>query len=142
MTSTSSFRSRRVLVDTSAYFALTDVRESTHPTARAILGRLGSQGTLLFTTNFVVAEIHALLLIRLGRQIATAMLDRLDRGSTTIVRVNASDERRARAIIQQYDDKNFSLTDALSFAVMERLRITQAFTFDQNFAQFGFRLLT
>ena len=47
------------------------------------------------------------------------------------------DERRAREIVFGYADKDFSLTDATSFAVMERLRIPQAFTLDRNFAQFG-----
>jgi uncharacterized protein len=55
--------------------------------------------------------------------------------------VTAEDELRTRQIIYRYDDKNFSLTDATSFAVMERLRITTAFTFDHNFAQYGFQLL-
>ena len=49
---------------------------------------------------------------------------------------------RAREIIRQYEDKSFSLTDATSFAVMERLRISYAFTFDRNFAQYGFTILT
>jgi len=69
------------------------------------------------------------------------MLDRVDRSSTLIERVGPEDEQRARQIIYQYDDKNFSLTDAASFAVMERLRIATAFTFDHNFAQYGFQLL-
>jgi predicted nucleic acid-binding protein len=37
----------------------------------------------------------------------------------------------------QYDDKAFSLTDATSFGVMERLGTSQAFTFDRNFLQYG-----
>ena len=41
----------------------------------------------------------------------------------------------------KYQDKDFSLTDAISFAVMERLQITQAFTFDRHFAQYGFTLV-
>lgn len=57
------------------------------------------------------------------------------------VHVSAADERRARSIIAQYDDKDFSLVDATSFAVMERLHIPTAFALDRNFTQYGFRVL-
>ena len=60
---------------------------------------------------------------------------------TTVERVTARDERRAREIVFGYTDKDFSLTDATSFAVMERIRIGQAFTLDRNFVQFGWVVL-
>lgn len=135
-------RRRRVLLDTSGYFALADRRDDHHEEAQAILTTLASVRWQGFTTNYVVAETHALLLNRLNRQIALRFLQQLDRGGTTIVRVNHRDEQRARAIIVRYDDKDFSLTDATSFAVMERLRIGVAFSFDRDFAQYGFQLLT
>jgi predicted nucleic acid-binding protein len=56
--------------------------------------------------------------------------------------VTPADVRRAKAIIYQYTDKDFSLTDAISFAVMERLDIHLAFTFDRDFAQYGLTVLT
>ena len=62
----------------------------------------------------------------------------IERGEVTVVRVSMRDERRARAIVAQYSDKDFSLTDAMSFAVMERLGIGAAFTLDDHFAQYGF----
>ena len=62
-------------------------------------------------------------------------------GELTIVRVEPEDEVRAREIIRRYDDKDFSLTDATSFAVMDRLGITTAFTFDRNFVQYGLDVL-
>jgi predicted nucleic acid-binding protein len=54
-----------------------------------------------------------------------------------IVRVTPEDEAKAREITYRYDDKDFSLTDATSFAVMERLGIRAAFTFDRDFRQYG-----
>ena len=62
----------------------------------------------------------------------------MQRSSTFIVRVRYADEERAKEIVCRYADKDFSLADAISFVVMERLQIGQAFTFDQRFAQYGF----
>lgn len=59
-----------------------------------------------------------------------------------ILRVRASDEERAKQILFQYDDKDFSFADSISFAVMERFDIRLAFTFDRDFAQYGFTVLT
>jgi predicted nucleic acid-binding protein len=131
----------RVFVDTGAYFALAVQDDAHHSRARDLLRSLEPRGGRLFTSNFIVAELHALLLSRRGRELAARILDRVDRSSAHIERVGPDDEQRARQIIYQYDDKNFSLTDATSFAVMERLRIVTAFTFDRNFAQYGFQLL-
>lgn len=95
----------------------------------------------LFTTNFILAETHALLTSRLNSQIALRALHEIDRSATTIVRVTVEDERQARAVLATYADKTFSLTDALSFVVMARVGITTAFTFDRHFAQYGLSTL-
>lgn len=137
-----AFSARRVLMDTSAYFALTDQRDSSHAIAASIRDRLIAERWRLFTTNFILAETHALLRARLGRLVALRALDAIVLSTTTIVRVSADDERHARAILHQYDDKDFTLTDALSFALMERLALAYAFTFDRHFAQYGFAVLT
>lgn len=132
----------RVFVDTSAYFAFADSRDDNHASARAIATRIALEKSHLFTTNFVVAETHALLLNRIGHDLATAFLDQTNRSTATIVRVNLNDERCAREIIIRYGDKDFTLTDATSFAVMERLAISFAFTFDHHFTQYGFIAVT
>ncbi|MBI2953656.1 MAG: type II toxin-antitoxin system VapC family toxin [Chloroflexi bacterium] len=137
-----TFTSRRVLVDTSAYFALSDRTESRFPDAQAVHGRLVAERWRLFTTNFIVAETHALLLTRLGYSYALRFLNQLDQSPTVVVRVAVRDEQQARTILHQYTDKAFSLTDATSFAIMERLKIPSVFTFDHHFAHYGFSLLT
>lgn len=135
--------SRRALLDTSAYFALADLGEKHYPEANIIRNRLSTECWRLFTTNFIVAETHALILTRLGYRYAIRFLDQIDQSPTTIVRVAGSDESRAREILRlrQYDDKNFSLTDATSFAAMKRLNIPYAFTFDRNFIQYRIAVL-
>lgn len=53
-------------------------------------------------------------------------------------RQQPASRRRAVPIIRPYQDQDFSLTDATSFAVTERLRIGRAFSSDRDFAQDGF----
>ncbi len=130
---------RHSFVDTAAYYALADADDTNHPAARGILTQLRTQRWRLVTTNFVLAETHALVLHRLGRAAAMRVLtDIRTSPGTQLVRVTSADETRAQAIITRYTDKLFSYTDATSFAVMERLGLSQVFTFDRDFTQYGF----
>jgi predicted nucleic acid-binding protein len=127
-------------VDTSAYFALANPQDASHREVRQTLEQIVTRRYGIFTTNFILAETHALLLTRVHRTVALQILTEIEESATVVVRVSARDERRAREILRQYTDKNFSLTDATSFAVMERLGIVYAFTLDHHFAQYGFAI--
>ncbi|MCC7107296.1 MAG: PIN domain-containing protein, partial [Chloroflexi bacterium] len=72
---------------------------------------------------------------------AYQFLSEIERGNTTVIRVRASDEERAKQILYRFADKDFSFNDAISFVVMERLGIGAAFTFDRDFAQYGLPIL-
>lgn len=128
----------RVLVDTSAVFALLDRSDTNHAVARETLEGLKKQRTKPLLTNFIVAESHALLLSRLGAEIARRWLMS---NVWPIERVSEEDESKATAIIGRYADKTFSYTDATSFAVMERLGLKTAFAFDPHFRHYGFQVL-
>ena len=41
------------------------------------------------------------------------------------------------SLLRAHDDKTYSLCDAMSFVVMERLSITDAIAFDRHFAEYG-----
>jgi predicted nucleic acid-binding protein len=136
-----SIRERRIFVDSGAYFALLNQRDAWHSDAITIIGRIADQRLRQFTTNAIVIECHGLILSALGRIVAERFIRDMERSSTVVVRCRASDEERAKQIIFEYDDKDFSFTDALSFAVMERLGIQRAFTFDRHYSQFGWNVL-
>jgi predicted nucleic acid-binding protein len=105
----------------------------------AILRSFPRRGLTPVLSNFIVAESHALLLSRLGSQGAR---DWLLKQIWPIEPVTSIDERKAKQIIQRYEDKTFSYTDAISFALMERLGLEDAFAFDVHFRQYGLKLLT
>ena len=131
----------RIFVDTSGFFASLNERDANHEAARAITSRLVATQAELVTTNFTVAEAHALMMRRLGHRAGLLFLDSFAGGNTSVIRASINDESHAIDIIRRYTDKDFSLTDAISFAIMERLGITQAFSFDSDFAQYGFNIL-
>lgn len=133
---------RRVLIDTGAFYAFADQSDAHHHEAVALFTDLRDHGDYLFTTSFIVAETHALLLNRLHRPAATRFLQDTEAAThIAVVWVTPTDVKHARQIINRYEDKSFSLTDATSFAVMERVGIAHAFTFDRNFAQYGLAVL-
>ncbi len=137
-----SSSSRSLLIDTGAYFALFDLDDANHAQAVAIRDGIVSQGLRIVTTSFILAETHALLLNRLSHRSATQFLKDMEQTITRLEWVTPADVEQARAIIYQYDDKRFSLTDATSFVIMERLNISYAFAFDGNFEQYGLTVLT
>jgi predicted nucleic acid-binding protein len=125
---------KEVFVDTGAFYAALNRKDDHHHEAVQLFTRAVEEKWQLFTSNFVVAETHALILTRLGRDLATNWLRDVP---TAVVRVTEEHERKAKRIIFGYQDKEFSYCDASSFAVMERMRIREVMAFDPHFTQYG-----
>jgi predicted nucleic acid-binding protein len=127
----------RVFVDTRGFYTALNRRDAHHRDASRLLRRAQREQWLLFTTNFVLAESHALILARMGRESAWAFLQAVVTGQTNVIRAEEADERRSRAIIERYQDKAFSYCDEVGFTVMERLNIQDVIAFDDQFRQYG-----
>jgi predicted nucleic acid-binding protein len=125
---------RAVLWDSSATLALLDADDSDHVRARDAATRIAKERRPSFITNYIQAESHALLLRKLGRVIA---LEWLLRSGLPVVRALPTEEDRAKELLAKHNDKDWSLCDALSFAVMEARGVRIAFTFDRHFRQYG-----
>jgi predicted nucleic acid-binding protein len=125
---------RSVLWDSSAILALLDADDADHARAVAVAREIASDARPSFVTNYIEAEAHALLLRKLGRTIARQWLLT---GGLPVVRVLPAEEQRAREILARHADKDWTLCDAISFAVLDGRRVGRAFTFDHHFRQYG-----
>ena len=123
-----------VFMDTGAFYAAINRKDENHSEAAALFRRAIEEEWRLITSNFVVAETHALILARMGRELAVAWLRSIP---ANIIRVSKADEEKAKRIIFGYRDKEFSFCDATSFALIEKLRIKEAMAFDRHFGQYG-----
>lgn len=128
---------RRAFVDTSALVALRDSGDEHHDSAVSWLReRLAGAPVRLVLTNFVLAEMHAFFCREPAVALAYARRIRSDR-TFEVVRSSAADEESAWTLLESSRDKTYSFVDALSFTVMHRLRLRDAFAFDDHFRRYG-----
>jgi predicted nucleic acid-binding protein len=133
---------RSVFVDTSAFVALRNRSEAEHERARAALSDLIAEGVALYTSNYVFAETYTALLVRVGREEAIRWGQMFRAGDAIdLVRLDEKVEAHAWEILERHGDKRWSYVDATSFALIERGGESEAFAFDEHFAQRGLRVL-
>lgn len=121
-----------MFVDTSAFYALADRNDQNHSIAKAFYESIVGKKRL-FTTDHVLLECWFLIGNKLGREKALTFWDGLRSGIVTVMSTRSEDLERAREILEEFKDQDFSLTGATSFAVMERVGEREAFAFDEHF---------
>ena len=128
-----------VLADSSYYVALLSPSDMHHAAAKelseTLLGRT-------FVTEYVLVELGSLLARGDERRGFLMLLDRITADPLTSI-VPGSTElfRRGLALFADRPDKNWSLTDCISFVVMKQRRLIEALTADHHFEQAGFKAL-
>jgi len=86
----------------------------------------------------VLIETWFLLHARLGRSSAERFWAELRGGVAALEPVTAADLEVAWAAQRDFPDQPFSLVDRTSFAVMQRLGLMRAASFDHHFAVFRY----
>lgn len=124
-----------IFVDTGAWFAAFVPNDPDHAAAEKWLD---SNTEPLVTTDYVVDELLTLLKIRGEFERALRLGESLlDESVSKIAWVTPDDVRAAWEVFRSYRDKGWSFTDCVSYAVIDRLGASAAFSFDQHFRQFG-----
>jgi uncharacterized protein len=128
----------RIFVDTSFVLALINERDQYHAQAEALSHKFDH--SLLITTNAVLLEIGNAL-AKDFRTEAMAII-RVLRSSKRVVTVDIDKKlfEQGLEVYRKYDDKTWGLVDCISFVIMRESGITEALTFDGDFAQAGFTL--
>ena len=128
-----------LFVDAGGWIALANADDQYHARAAAAYPEFLRVYRRLVTTTLVIAESFIALRLGLGHAAAVRFLDLLE-ASPRIHRVpvDRAVEQEAEQLLRQFHDQRFSYADAVSFAVMRSLSVTEAFAFDQHFAMAGF----
>jgi len=119
-----------LFVDTSVWYAAADSSDASNARAKEIL----SEGGPLVTTDHVLVETWTLLRWRIHREAAEAVWLGIRNGVAALETVGPADLMTAWTIGEAFPDQDFSLVDRTSFAVMERLGLERAASFDDDFA--------
>ncbi len=129
----------RLFADTFFFFAFLNADDSAHREASTFYDFFEGQ---LVTTEWVLTELADGLSGISNRQ-AFVDFHRALRNDPKVTIIPSSNELFA-AGVELYatrPDKEWSLTDCISFVVMEREGLTDALTGDRHFEQAGFKVL-
>jgi len=127
---------KSVFADTSYYVALMSVHDRHHEQA---VNFLRNYHGLVMTTDFVIVEIGNFFHRITDRPYFLSLADSLVEDRNSII-VEASRPLLEQGIdlFRSRSDKDWSLTDCISFIVMKEQGITEALTADRHFEQAGF----
>lgn len=131
-----------IFVDSSAWLAMTDVRDGNHSTAIEFHADLvkGRAGRLL-TSDYVMVETLTLIRRRAGAETVRGFAQGVQASSSLQqIWVTPAHYRVALEMFLDQGTKSWSFTDCTSFAIMRELGVRQAFTFDTDFREAGFEL--
>lgn len=127
------------LVDTAAWIALVNTRDELHDQAKQIMDELRRNKVALVTTEFVLLEVANAFCAAAWRGQAVKLIDGLRSvPNLKIIEANSALLSEGWHLYCSRLDKDWSLTDCISFAVMQEEQINQAFTSDHHFEQAGF----
>ena len=128
-----------VFADTSYYVALMGEHDQHHGAAVALAQAFFGE---IITTDFVLVEVGNWLSRAADRPVFLRLLEVLSADPQTTVMPATRDLFDAgRSLFCAAADKDWSLTDCISFVVMQQLGLADALTADHHFEQAGFAAL-
>ena len=128
---------KAVFADTFYFLALLNDRDAAHDRA---VSASRAPGLRLVTTELVLVELADALCRRGQREEAMALWNVVQADPTfRLIPTTSELIKRGRDLYGERPDKEWSLTDCISFVVMREEQLTEALTGDRHFEQAGFK---
>ncbi len=132
----------KFFLDASYAIALSAVTDQYHKKAEILARQIETDAIQMITTRAVILEIGNALAKLRYRAAAIELLDSLEEDpNVKIIALSEELYNRAMELYNKRPDKEWGLTDCVSFVVMQDYGITEALTTDEHFKQAGFRAL-
>ena len=129
----------RFFMDTSFVIAQVSKRDSFHNSATNLLPRVRAAREIWLHDGILI-EVADELSNKNRREIAVGFIDRsYNMANTHVVSLSRDLIVRAVELYRNRPDKDWGLTDCISFTVMQHHNLTEALTSDHHFEQAGFR---
>lgn len=132
----------KVFLDAAYAIALSAVNDRFHQQALGLAEEMERNMTGLITTRAVVLEIGNALSKSRYRKAAVELIEAIEEDpNVLIIEVSENVYQRGFQLFRERPDKEWSITDCISFIVMKDHSLTRALTTDIHFQQAGFTIL-
>ena len=129
-----------IFVDTSALIAYLDAGDDFNEKAVKYYSSLLKNDCMLVATNYIILESIIIIKKRFGLE-AVSSFNKNIAPSLKIYWIDEEIHEVGVNNLVMVNRKKVSLVDYTSFEVMKRLNIEKAFSFDNHFKSFGFKLV-
>ncbi len=131
--------SDKILIDTSAFYALVSASDEFHPKAKGTFERLVDQKAELYTSSYIFVESAALIQHRLGFPTLKTFVDSV-RESLRFLWIDGRTHWQAWEILKETPGRRLSFVDCTTIVLAKALD-ARVFAFDEDFKQEGIVLL-
>jgi predicted nucleic acid-binding protein len=131
-----------IFLDTAYVYALVNTRDQWHKEALSWQEKLENERRRIITTELILVEIaDGLASIRFRTQAAQVIAALQSSPYVEVVAVSSELLTLALDLYSQRGDKEWGLTDCVSFLVMRERGLVESLTVDSHFQQAGFHAL-
>lgn len=131
-----------IFIDTGYVYALISPRDQWHEKAMEWRRKISAEKSILLTTEFILAELaDGLAAVNFRQAAVQAIRVLVTSPFVRIIPATSALFQTGLNLSESRADKDWGLTDCISFVTMTEHKLTDALTTDDHFRQAGFRAL-